>query len=102
MKLAAVILNYNNADECIEAVKRIENYSVIDAVIVVDNASSDNSRERLERFFDSLTAGSRKTGAPRMTTSENLCWYAPTKTEAMAPETTWVLSMPMKCLEQSM
>lgn len=62
MKLAAVILNYNNADECIEAVKRIENYSVIDAVIVVDNASSDNSRERLERFFDSLNGRQQKDG----------------------------------------
>ena len=62
MKLAAVILNSNNADECIEAVKRIENYSLIDSLIVVDNASSDNSRERLERFFDSLNGRQQKDG----------------------------------------
>lgn len=54
MKLVAVILNYNNADECIEAVKRIKDYSCIDAIIVVDNASGDDSRERIEKFFRTL------------------------------------------------
>ncbi len=62
MKLAAVILNYNNASECIEAVKRIENYPVIDAVIVVDNASSDDSRERIGSFFEMLNAKEKKYG----------------------------------------
>lgn len=54
MKLAAVILNYNNANETIEAAKRLKNYSVIDAVIIVDNASPDNGYEAIERFAENM------------------------------------------------
>ena len=54
MKLAAVILNYNNANETIEAAKRLKNYSVIDAVIIVDNASTDNGFEAIEKFAENM------------------------------------------------
>ena len=51
MKLAAVILNYNDGDETIEAVRRISEYETLEAVIVVDNASTDGSREKLKAWL---------------------------------------------------
>lgn len=47
MKVAAVILNYNDGDETIEAVQRLKDFESIDTVIVVDNASTDDSAERI-------------------------------------------------------
>lgn len=47
MKVAAVILNYNDGDGTIEAVRRIEAFESIDTVIVVDNASTDGSAEHI-------------------------------------------------------
>lgn len=47
MKVAAVILNYNDADSTLDAVRRISGYDSIDTVIVVDNASTDDSAERI-------------------------------------------------------
>ncbi len=43
MKLAAVILNYNDAKGTVDAVKRIAGFSCFSDIIVVDNASTDNS-----------------------------------------------------------
>ena len=47
MKVAAVILNYNDADSSLDAVRRISGYDSIDTVIVVDNASTDDSADRI-------------------------------------------------------
>ena len=47
MKVAAVLLNYNDADSTLDAVRRISGYDSIDTVIVVDNASTDGSAERI-------------------------------------------------------
>lgn len=48
MKTAAVILNYNDADQTIEAVRRIAGFEQLDTIIVVDNASTDDSAKRLK------------------------------------------------------
>lgn len=52
-KCAAVVLNYNDFENAIKFVNMIRNYSVIDQIIVVDNASTDNSYEELKRLSDS-------------------------------------------------
>lgn len=51
MKIAAVILNYNDSDETADAVRRIAEYESIETVIVVDNASTDGSAERLRQWL---------------------------------------------------
>ena len=54
MSTAAVILNYNDADTTIEAVERIRDFCTIDHVIVVDNASTDDSAARIGSFLYGL------------------------------------------------
>ncbi len=54
MRTVAVILNYNDADETIEAVRRVKDFEIFSAVIVVDNASTDDSADRLEAFLGGL------------------------------------------------
>lgn len=49
-KVACVILNYNDADNTIELVHQIEDYSSIDHIIVVDNVSSDDSMQKFEKL----------------------------------------------------
>lgn len=51
MKLAAVILNYNDADETIEAVRRISGFESLSTIIVVDNASTDDSASSLRTWL---------------------------------------------------
>lgn len=48
MRLAAVILNYNDALETLEAVRMAAGVSEIGAVVVVDNASTDDSIDVLK------------------------------------------------------
>ena len=43
MKTACIIVNYNDADTTIAQIKRIRDYRSLDAVVVVDNASTDDS-----------------------------------------------------------
>lgn len=45
MKLAAIILNYNDAEGTVDALKRITGFSCFTDIIVVDNASTDNSTD---------------------------------------------------------
>ncbi len=47
MKTAAVILNYNDAEGTVDAVKRINGFFCFDSIVIVDNASTDNSAEVL-------------------------------------------------------
>lgn len=51
MKLAAVILNYNDAQTTIGAVRRIDGFSCIDHIVIVDNASPDGSAARIAEEF---------------------------------------------------
>ena len=49
MKTALVLLNYNDPDAALRAVKRAEKISAIDKIFVVDNASTDGSAEKLSK-----------------------------------------------------
>ena len=51
MKLATVILNYNDAQTTIGAVRRIDGFSCIDHIVIVDNASPDGSAARIAEEF---------------------------------------------------
>lgn len=48
MKINCVILNYNDAQTVEKLVKQIEGYDCLDGIVVVDNASSDDSQDRLK------------------------------------------------------
>lgn len=50
MKTVAIILNYNDADTTIEQLERIVNYKNLDKIVIVDNASTDDSRIRLKYY----------------------------------------------------
>ena len=52
MKLALVVLNYNDADNTLKILGNVADYSVFDKVIVVDNASNDDSTIRLKSFCE--------------------------------------------------
>ena len=43
MKVVCVILNYNDADGCIDLARKIKSYRVLSSIIVVDNCSTDSS-----------------------------------------------------------
>jgi GT2 family glycosyltransferase len=45
-----VILNYNDAETTIKLINQIKNFSLLDYIIIVDNFSSDDSYERLEKY----------------------------------------------------
>ena len=48
MKINCVILNYNDADTVVDLVHKICGYKALDRIVVVDNASTDDSWEKLE------------------------------------------------------
>ena len=48
MTTAAILLNYNDAEATIDAMKRIEHFKAIDCIVVLDNASTDDSLKKLE------------------------------------------------------
>ncbi len=48
---AAVLLNYNDADTTIAAVRRIASFSCLDHIVIVDNASTDGSAEKISEAF---------------------------------------------------
>ena len=66
MKLSIVIVNYNSKDfviRCIESIKKFykkeikeENYEII----IVDNASTDGSRQALEKVPEIIFIANRK------------------------------------------
>lgn len=59
-KIAAVILNYNDAQASVRAAGRIRGFRNIDRIILADNASTDDSRKTLEAYARSL----EKNGSP--------------------------------------
>ena len=50
MQLSCVILNYNDAETTEKLVMQIADYDVLHQIIVVDNASTDDSLERLRKL----------------------------------------------------
>ena len=50
MKISCVILNYNDAQTVLDQARRICPYPSLDYVVVVDNASTDNSWEELQKL----------------------------------------------------
>lgn len=50
MSVAAVILNYNDAENALSTAQRLQGFSNIDQVILIDNGSTDKSREVLSGF----------------------------------------------------
>lgn len=48
MKINCVILNYNDAKTVEKLVGQIKNYSILDGIVLVDNASTDDSWQRLQ------------------------------------------------------
>jgi len=51
MKLATVILNYNDASETIAQIERVRAISLVDHIVVVDNASTDGSYAQLSEYI---------------------------------------------------
>lgn len=47
MKIAAIILNYNDSEGTVSALRRIDGFSCIDHIIAVDNASTDGSADSI-------------------------------------------------------
>ena len=50
-KVACVILNYNDAKTSIDLLEKIKTYKNITSIIVVDNASTDNSAVLLKKYI---------------------------------------------------
>lgn len=49
-KISCVILNYNDVSTTIKLVEYIKNYAIIDFLVVVDNCSTDDSWNLLQRY----------------------------------------------------
>lgn len=56
MQLSCVILNYNDAETTEKLVKQLADYDVLRQIIVVDNASTDDSLERLRKLESDANA----------------------------------------------
>ena len=50
MKTAIVILNYNDYENTERYIKEIENYEVLNKILIVDNCSPQNDYEKLKKF----------------------------------------------------
>ena len=61
MSLAAVILNYNDAQTTIDAASRVGGFSCVDHVVIVNNASTDESAVRIAETFDLELSGLEQT-----------------------------------------
>ncbi len=55
MDVSIVILNYNDAERTAGLVRKVKTQAVFDHIIIVDNASSDDSVEHLTPLKDSVT-----------------------------------------------
>lgn len=45
-----VVLNYNDADTTIQFLKKVEEYNIVDKVLIVDNCSTDDSLQKFQRI----------------------------------------------------
>ncbi len=59
MKIDCVIVNYNDADTVEKLVKKIAGYPCLDGIVLVDNASTDDSWQRLQEL--AASAGNKVT-----------------------------------------
>lgn len=50
MKVALIVLNYNDYETTSKYINHIKNYALIDNVIIVDNCSTNNSYEKLKIY----------------------------------------------------
>ena len=50
MKICCVILNYNDYENTVALVSSISNYKILDNIVIVDNVSTDNSLEELNKL----------------------------------------------------
>lgn len=50
MKTGIVVLNYNDASEVVSYVEKINSYNILDKIVVVDNASTDDSLSKLKEL----------------------------------------------------
>lgn len=48
--VACIILNYNDAPTTINLVDSIKDYTLIDYIVIVDNCSTDDSWEQMQRY----------------------------------------------------
>ena len=53
-KIACVILNYNDADNCVKLAKQLSQYKSIAEIVVVDNCSTDESMDILKQYDSKL------------------------------------------------
>lgn len=52
MKVAIIVLNWNGADDTLACVKSLQRQTLRPNIIIVDNASSDDSVSRLEKYVN--------------------------------------------------
>lgn len=50
-RTAIIVLNYNDAETTIKFIEQVKNYDSLDFIVVVDNASKDNSVESLSPYI---------------------------------------------------
>ena len=53
MSCAIVILNYNDLENTLRLYQELKDFSVLSRIYIVDNASTDSSRQVLEGLQDS-------------------------------------------------
>lgn len=51
LNIVCEILNYNDADTVMRLVDKIKNYPIFSSILIVDNASSDNSFSKLKKRY---------------------------------------------------
>ena len=50
IKNCIVVLNYNDSKTTIEFINAVKNYKILDLIVIVDNASTDNSYSKLLKY----------------------------------------------------
>ena len=50
MKTGIIILNYNDYENTLKMVEQVRNYKCLSSIVIVDNASTDGSQEKLKKL----------------------------------------------------
>ena len=50
MKVAYLIINYNDYETTKKLIDNIKNYKILDTILVVDNCSTDDSYEKISKI----------------------------------------------------